>query len=612
VQIEADPPQAEPGQPVTIRVKGLDPAIVAGKAGACVALMDEAGKVGDGPSLLRQGGPGTLITRITLSDRLTPGIYRWAVSVCGTGPETPADIQIGSLVATIPYTITARTSKFDRIQRIPSPDGQWTALLNKTAGSLDLQGPDGKTFTVYSLGSTVADAIWSPDSRCLLVVRTNLLPSQPGEALRSNGPIEIWQVRLEEVERPTRLFQSKPQPDKSGTYAPEQIVLGQWSPNNRHVLFWLGPLSASAQADGLMLWVLGVKTGKAALLASSALLNPRYQSWAPDGSALVFTAGGYRSAQINKWLNLFDVGSGRVTTVVSETEQIPGIVAWSPRADLIAYAAVPAAETGKELADWMSFDNRAIAGRRIYLLNPATGHHRRLNDTHAFQDAPTWSDDGAVLYYVQREGNTMTLMAADPVTGQAQVVEGTRQPAPQAVGYYGQSKWDDLLAYRPEASKVPVPPVADAYTDPTYGYTLRYPAGWCVGQGWQSLYGWQAMPTISPCPPDVPPSDLGPFSGRALIAVQVVEVPEGNLEALLRKVLESPGPGQILEGRVLMAFDRRDLTIDNRPAIRLETMGGFGIVNHVLMVRDGTRGLVVRGRGDGRVFDAVAGSLRLR
>jgi Tol biopolymer transport system component len=99
----------------------------------------------------------------------------------------------------------------------------------------------------------------------------------------------------------------------------------------------------------------------------------------------------------------------------------------------------------------MSFENSAIAGRRVYLLDPTTGQHWRLNDTDAFQDAPTWSDDGSILYYVQRQGDTMALMAADLATGQAQVIEGSRRPAPGAVGYYGQSDWDDLLAHRPEA-----------------------------------------------------------------------------------------------------------------------------------------------------------------
>jgi len=344
------------------------------------------------------------------------------------------------------------------------------------------------------------------------------------------------------------------------------------------------------------------------------LLNPRYQSWAPDGSALVFTAGGGRSAQANKWLNLFDVTSGQVTTVVSETEQVPGIVAWSPQGDLIAYAAVPAAETGPGLADWMVFENPAIAGRRVYLLDPATGRHWRLNNTETFQDAPTWSDDGAILYYVQREGDIMALLAADPATGQAQVVEGSRRPAPGAVGYYGQSEWDGLLAHRPEASRATALPLTETYTDPTYGYTLRYPAGWHVGQGWQSIIGWQEMLTLTSYPPDATPPDLGPFGGQVLIAIQVVEAPAGDLETLLDEALASPGPGQVPipdETRVLTAFDQRERTVDGRPAVRLETMGDFGTVNHVLVVLDGTRGYVLRGQGDGRVFDAAAEGLRL-
>ncbi|NIO71393.1 MAG: transglutaminase family protein, partial [Anaerolineae bacterium] len=61
----------------------------------------------------------------------------------------------------------------------------------------------------------------------------------------------------------------------------------------------------------------------------------------------------------------------------------------------------------------------------------------------------------------------MALMAADPATGQAQVIEGSRRPAPRAVGYYGQSDWDDLLAHRPEAPKAAVPPLTETYIYPT-------------------------------------------------------------------------------------------------------------------------------------------------
>jgi hypothetical protein len=240
--------------------------------------------------------------------------------------------------------------------------------------------------------------------------------------------------------------------------------------------------------------------------------------------------------------------------------------------------------------------------------------HWRLNDAETFQDAPTWSDDGAILYYVQREGDTIALLAADPATGQAQVVEGSRRPAPGAVGYYGQSDWDDLVAYCPEVPRKTVPPLTETYNDPIHGYTLRYPAGWHVGQGWRSIIGWQEMLTLTSYPPDDLAPDLGPFGGQALIAIQVIEVPAGDLESLLDEALASPGPGQVPISdrvRILTAFDRQERTVDGRPAVRLETMGDFGTVNHVLVALDGARGYVLRGQGDDRVFDAVAESLRL-
>jgi hypothetical protein len=549
-------------------------------------------------------------------------VYHLAVFICGTTLETPPESESTPLprpplplpLVSVPYTVTTRTAQFDQVERIPSPDGQWTALLNSATGSLAIETAAGEVVETFPAGSQVRRPTWSPDSRHLLVVRT-YFQDMAGE------PAEIWQISVAEgqVGQPQRLFTGPRDPAENFSMPASWIDLGHWSPAGQRITFWMGENSASMAADGFPLWVLhlGEESGEAVPLADAALLNPRYQSWAPDGSALAFTAGGYRSAQINKWLNLFDTASGQITTVVSQTEQIPGIVAWSPRGDpsagsgqaLIAYAAVPAGETGRDLADWMSFENAAIAGRRVYLLDPATGQHWRLNDVDAFQDAPTWSKDGETVYYVQREEDTMALMAADPATGQAQVIEGSRRPAPGAVGYYGQSKWDDLLAYRPDAPRAEVSPLVETYTDPTHGYTLGYPTGWHLSQGWQSLYGWHEMPTLSSYPPDGPAPDLGPFSGQALIAIQAIAVPQGDIGALLKKALASPGPDQI---QTLVPFDQREMTMAGQPAIRLETMGEFGSVNHVLLVLDGTWGYILRGRGDRRVFDTVAGSLQFK
>jgi hypothetical protein len=101
-------------------------------------------------------------------------------------------------------------------------------------------------------------------------------------------------VKENEAGTPARLYQSQT-PLSEG---PQQIVFGHWSPNSQYVLFWEGILSASILADGLPLFALDATTGKITPLAEVALLNPGYQSWSPDSSALAITGGGYRSAQI--------------------------------------------------------------------------------------------------------------------------------------------------------------------------------------------------------------------------------------------------------------------------------------------------------------------------
>jgi hypothetical protein len=248
------------------------------------------------------------------------------------------------------------------------------------------------------------------------------------------------------------------------------------------------------------------------------------------------------------------------------------------------------------------------------LLDPKTHERHRLNQIDAFQDAPVWSGDGATLYYAQRDGKDMVLMAANPSAGQAQIIDGSRRPAPAGVGYYGQSNWDDLLAYRFAASSTPIPPLTQTYTDAASGFTLRYPSGWSIGKGWETLlYRCDECATINSDSSVENSSDLTSFSGRAFISIELVTNPEPDLNALLARALLNPGPGQYVGfSSPLTTFDKHSMTIDGQPAMRVETMDESGTTNHVLIVTNSRRALVVRGRGDGRVFDAIAPSLKLQ
>jgi hypothetical protein len=246
------------------------------------------------------------------------------------------------------------------------------------------------------------------------------------------------------------------------------------------------------------------------------------------------------------------------------------------------------------------------------LVDPKTQVRHRLNQVDAFQDAPTWSDDGAVLYYVQRDGSDMLLMAANPGTGEAQAIEGSRQPAPHAVGYYGQSNWDDLLAYRPDAPHTTVPKLDQTYVDTGWNFSLQYPAAWYVGRDW-STAGYTCAPCVAFSPsPETDGNGFAPFGGRVFVTIESIFDSQNDIVSELQEATASPGPGQILDrGARLTIFDQRSETIDGKPAIRVETMSEFGEVDHVLVVRNAERVLLLRGRGDGSVFDEITQSLRL-
>jgi Tol biopolymer transport system component len=329
-----------------------------------------------------------------------------------------------------------------------SPDGRWTAIIDPRAGSLDIEDAQGVRQAIYPAGSRVGTAKWSPDSQRLAVVLST--PPQNSQAGDAKGLIEIHLVSLKQGVFQTEASFYRPDSSADPLAAPEQITLGTWSPDNRRLTFWSGLQSGSIQADGLPLWVLDTGSWQAAPLSKAALLNTAYQSWAPDSRGLAFTSGGYRSAQVKKWLSLYSVATGQVSTLVPQERQVTGAVAWSPAGDQIAYAAVEASQTGADWADSMSWENPAIRVRRIYLLDPHSGQSRRLNAANAYQDAPRWGAGGSRLYYIQIDGDQAAIMAADPQTGQAQPLPECRMPLPATAGYYGQVDWQAIYQACPQ------------------------------------------------------------------------------------------------------------------------------------------------------------------
>ncbi len=125
------------------------------------------------------------------------------------------------------------------------------------------------------------------------------------------------------------------------------------------------------------------------------------------------------------------------------------------------------------------------------------------------------------------------------------------------------------------------------------------------------IYSCSQCITISPAQENNP-TDYGRFSGKLFLSIESTAQTETGIDKLLMTLLASPGLGQILDrGAALKTFNRRSTTVSGKPATRLETMGEFGDVNHMLVIVNNGRATVLRGQGDGRVFDAMVANLHL-
>lgn len=353
-------------------------------------------------------------------------------------------------IASFPLTLVSlqQFQPFSLDAFIPSPDGNWVTIANPADESLSLTNPAGDIYPLFPISSTIGQMLWSPNGQSLLVEKNNWRRTDAESEATFMGTPEIWQVKIEEGKpsEPRLLFSA---PITSTMLHPTSFDFSDWSPDGRSLLFWTYDLSASAQADGLPAYVLDSQNGTVAQISPEMLTNPSYHSWSPDSSQLAFVDGGYRSAMVHKWLNLYDTHDQQITTLISSTDYIPGDVAWSPTGDTLAIAAVASRNTGPEWADYTSLDdNPAIANRRIYLFDLAKQSLRPLNDAAQFQDAPHWSNDGHTLYYVQRNDDSIALAAADPSTGQWHLM-GPTQGLQMINLYYGQFYWERLFEYVP-------------------------------------------------------------------------------------------------------------------------------------------------------------------
>lgn len=192
-----------------------------------------------------------------------------------------------------------------------------------------------------------------------------------------------------------------------------------WSPDGASIAFL-----APGADDQTQIWVLPFRGGEARLLTKSPTGVEQF-AWKPDGSAIAYVASDTTAKKSGeeKYVSAFDVGSQdlflrtklpsrhiwlqpieggkakRLTGGPWSVEFVlppsspPSPLSWSPDGRTIAFARVPAAESGR-------FDSTSVA-----LLDVATSEVKPLDGARRWQSNPQFTPDGkSVIFWHPRDG----------------------------------------------------------------------------------------------------------------------------------------------------------------------------------------------------------------
>jgi dipeptidyl aminopeptidase/acylaminoacyl peptidase len=203
------------------------------------------------------------------------------------------------------------------------------------------------------------------------------------------------------------------------TWDRKHVGEARWSPDGQ----WIGFVAADAD-DHSQVWLLPVRGGEARQL-THAKTDVEHYAWRPDGKAIAYVAADTAVTRTgeDKALTTFTVGAqdlflrtnarprhiwlqslepGDAKRLTSGTWSVefvlppsspPSHLSWSPDGRTIAFAQVPAAESGK------------LDSVHVALLDIDSGAIRALDGAKRFQNNPQFSPDGTSLtYWFPRDG----------------------------------------------------------------------------------------------------------------------------------------------------------------------------------------------------------------
>ena len=187
---------------------------------------------------------------------------------------------------------------------------------------------------------------------------------------------------------------------KEGEYAACNAF---WSPDGHYLFFWIEKAgSSSVNKDGIPLYIVSLKTGKAVKLTERILVSKRFLAFSRDNRFLAMTVGSGRFWQHEKRIAIWDIikRQRRWLTPASMAAVHP---TWSPDGKTIAYAALPSMDLEHSLKRHGSFfPIEADHYRHLYIIDKDGKHQQKITHDRRYREyAPRWLKDGRTIEFIR-------------------------------------------------------------------------------------------------------------------------------------------------------------------------------------------------------------------